>query len=199
MKTLLVLDNYDSFTYNLVQVFKRHPLHIHVFRSDKITLREVRDLAPDFIVISPGPGTPEDSGISRELIRSFYTEIPLLGVCLGMQCINEVFGGRTIHAPQPVHGKVSLMDHDGTGILQGLPQPAEVARYHSLMTQAVHEDLIINGRTGPVPLSFRHRNGLLHGVQFHPESFMTPRGEGILDMFLKLAPKGERAGKKDVL
>jgi anthranilate synthase component II len=185
---LLVIDNYDSFTFNLVQMFMVHDLEIHVHRCDRITLVEVESLAPDYILISPGPGNPSQSGISCMLIKSFFQDIPILGVCLGMQCINEVFGGRTIRAPLPMHGKTSEIVHSNEGVFRGLPSPFTVARYHSLMIEpAPGSPLILTASTKDgVIMGISHPRFPLHGIQFHPESFMTEEGTWIIKNFLKI-------------
>lgn len=129
---LLVIDNYDSFTYNLVQMFRHYPLSIEVYRSDRITLDTIEDLAPDYILISPGPKAPSQAGISIDVIHNWYTRVPIFCVCLGMQCINEVFGGKTIPSRQPMHGKTSDIFHNAEGLFAGIPSPFKAARYHSL-------------------------------------------------------------------
>ena len=167
-----------------------HGLQIHVHRSDMITLEEVNSLSPDYILISPGPGDPVHSGISKALIQLFFQKVPILGVCLGMQCINEVFGGRTVKAPIPVHGKTSSVRHDNYGIFQGLPSPFTAARYHSLVADLDERGpLIITSRTqDDVIMGLSHPAFPLHGVQFHPESFMTDYGFLIIENFLKMGP-----------
>jgi anthranilate synthase component 2 len=190
---LVVIDNYDSFTYNLVQMFKRHPLEISVFRSDGVTVDAVAALSPDYLLISPGPRDPAQAGISCAVIRRFFRKIPILGVCLGMQSINEVFGGRTIRSPQPLHGKTSAVLHEGQGIFKGLPSPLRAARYHSLVTApdetALTRDLMITARTTDgVIMGLSHRRWPLHGVQFHPESFLTEKGDRLIANFLALGP-----------
>jgi len=149
--TLLVIDNYDSFTYNLVQMFRQFPLQVQVHRSDKIGLDQVADLAPDYILISPGPKDPLHAGISMPVIKAWHAKVPILGVCLGMQCLNEVFGGRTIRSPQPLHGKTSAVYHDGRGLFEGLPSPFNAARYHSLAIEpdpcTLQGELTITART----------------------------------------------------
>lgn len=191
--TLLVIDNYDSFTYNLVQMFRQYPLQVRVHRSDKIGLDQVAALAPDYILISPGPKDPLHAGISMPLIEAWHAKVPILGVCLGMQCLNEVFGGRTIPSPQPLHGKTSKVHHDGRGLFQGLPSPFNAARYHSLAVEpdpsALHGELTITARTSDqIIMGLSHRNYPLHGVQFHPESFLTDHGFQLVENFLDLGP-----------
>ena len=191
--SLLVIDNYDSFTYNLVQMFRQYPLTIHVHRSDKINLKQVVDLVPDYLLISPGPKDPVHAGISMPLIAAWYTRIPILGVCLGMQCINEVFSGRTIRSPEPLHGKTSWIFHDGRALFQGLPSPFNAARYHSLAVaphpDALKGEMTITARTkDQIIMGISHHDYPLHGVQFHPESFLTNYGFQLIENFLKLGP-----------
>lgn len=193
MAHLVVIDNYDSFTYNLVQMFKPYPLEISVFRSDQVTVDEVAELRPDYLLISPGPKDPAHAGISCAAIRHFFRKIPILGVCLGMQSINEVFGGRTVRSTQPLHGKTSAVLHEGQGIFKGLPSPFRAARYHSLATApdeaALTRDLTITARTTDgVIMGLSHRRWPLNGVQFHPESFLTERGDRLIANFLALGP-----------
>jgi anthranilate synthase/aminodeoxychorismate synthase-like glutamine amidotransferase len=191
--TLLVIDNYDSFTYNLVQMFRQYPLRVRVRRSDKIDLDGVAALAPDYIVISPGPRDPAHAGISMPLIVDWHVRVPILGVCLGMQCINEVFGGRTIRSPRPLHGKTSAIHHTGGGLFAGLPSPFRAARYHSLAVEpaavALQGELIVTAHTRDrIVMGLSHRRHPLHGVQFHPESFLTDHGFGLVENFLDLGP-----------
>ena len=189
--TLLVIDNYDSFTYNLVQMFRRYPLEVRVHRSDAVGLEDVEALAPDYIVISPGPKDPVHAGISMPLIAAWYARVPILGVCLGMQCINEVFNGRTVRSPRPLHGKTSAIFHTGSGLFAGLPSPFRAARYHSLAvepdTAALRGELIITAHTRDrIVMGLSHSRHPLHGVQFHPESFLTEHGFGLVENFLDL-------------
>ncbi len=190
---LLVLDNYDSFTYNLVQMFGQYPLDIQVHRSDQIGLDAVAALAPDYILISPGPKDPMHAGISISLIKAWSARVPILGVCLGMQCLNEAFGGRTVRSPQPLHGKTSAVYHQGDGLFQRLPSPFRAARYHSLVVQpdpvALRGELTVTARTGDhLIMGLSHRRYPLHGVQFHPESFLTEHGYRLVENFLNLGP-----------
>ncbi len=186
MDTLLVIDNYDSFTYNLVQMFKHFDLLIKVFRSDKITLNQAKAIDPDYLLISPGPKDPKHTGMSIPLILSFYKRIPVLGVCLGMQCINEAFGGSTVSAPVPMHGKTSMVEHTGKGIFSGVPQNISVARYHSLAVKTLNGELEITAKSDDnVIMGLSHKKELLYGVQFHPESFLTEYGFLIIENFLK--------------
>jgi anthranilate synthase component 2 len=193
MALLVAIDNYDSFTFNLVQMFKPYPLEISVFRSDKVTVDALADLRPDYLLISPGPKDPAHAGISCAAIRRFFREIPILGVCLGMQSINEVFGGRTVRSPQPLHGKTSAVFHEGHGLFKGMPSPFQAARYHSLVTApdetALTRDLVITARTTDgLIMGLAHRRWPLNGVQFHPESFLTEQGERLIANFLALGP-----------
>ncbi|MGK3995608.1 anthranilate synthase component II [Sorangium sp. So ce1024] len=186
---LLVIDNYDSFTFNLVQMFRSYDLDISVFRADALSVDDVARQRPDYVLVSPGPKSPSDAGISTELIRRYQGEFPILGVCLGMQCMNEAFGGRTVHAPVPMHGKTSAVYHDGAGLFEGVPQPFTVARYHSLAITDVSESLRVNARsTDGVPMAIQHVRHPLFGVQFHPESFLTQHGFTLVENFLRSGP-----------
>jgi len=187
---LVMIDNYDSFTYNLVQLFYEFDLEVLVFRHDTITLEEIAALQPRWLCISPGPKAPAQAGISKAVISRFYQEIPILGVCLGHQALNEVFGGSTVCAPLPVHGKRYPVFHAGRGLFQGLPSPFWGARYHSLMATAPSPDLEVTARTGDgVIMGLRHRRYPLHGVQFHPESFLTEHGRELTANFLELGDR----------
>ncbi len=184
---LLVIDNYDSFTYNLVQMFRQYPLDINVYRCDCVTLAMVDEYRPDYVLISPGPKNPDHSGISIPLIRSFHQRIPILGVCLGMQCINAAFGGETVRAPKPTHGKTSSIHHDHRFLFENLPTPFTAARYHSLMIRPAGDELTITAKSEDgVIMGISHRRHPLHGVQFHPESFLTQYGFDLVENFLKL-------------
>ncbi len=186
---LLVIDNYDSFTHNLVQMFMLYDLEIAVFRADKITLAHAGRITPDYLLIGPGPKDPAHAGISIPLIRAFGGKIPILGVCLGMQSINEVCGGRTVRAPVPVHGKTSRIFHDATGVFSGLPNPFTAARYHSLAVDPRQTNLQVTARTEEgVVMGIADAEKNLHGVQFHPESFMTESGFKIVENFLRIGP-----------
>jgi anthranilate synthase/aminodeoxychorismate synthase-like glutamine amidotransferase len=184
---LLLVDNYDSFTYNLVQAFLVLGAEVLVYRNDAIAVDEARALAPTHLCISPGPGTPYDAGISMEMIRAFAGRIPVLGVCLGHQSIVEVFGGKVVRAGRLMHGKTSLVEHDGAGLFADLPQPCEVGRYHSLIAapETLPSELIVSARTpeGEI-MGVRHRELAVEGVQFHPESILTPHGPRLLGNFL---------------
>ena len=183
---LVVIDNYDSFTYNLVQYLGELGAEPRVFRNDCVTLDEIRTLDPSHIVISPGPGTPEDGGISNAVISEFYRTIPILGVCLGHQCIGYVFGGVVGRAPRLMHGKTSRIFHAGNDLYAHLPSPFEAGRYHSLIVQAPLPDALeVTAFTerGEV-MGIRHKQFPLFGVQFHPESVLTPHGKQLLKNFL---------------
>jgi anthranilate synthase component 2 len=187
MYRLLLIDNYDSFTYNLYQMFLELGLDIHVYRNDRITVEEIGRLKPRWIVISPGPGAPKDAGVSKNTIRAFYNKIPVLGVCLGMQAINEVFDGETVLAPVPVHGKKYSIYHRGEAIFAGVPSPFVGARYHSLMARPHSTQLSITARSeDQVIMGMSHVQYPLHGLQFHPESFMTQWGRTLIQNFLSL-------------
>jgi anthranilate synthase/aminodeoxychorismate synthase-like glutamine amidotransferase len=187
MKVLL-LDNYDSFTYNLAQYLGELGHAPIVHRNDKIGMDAIDALAPDRIVISPGPGRPEDAGISVDLIRRYGSRVPVLGVCLGHQAIGYAFGGAVVRAPVLMHGKVSTVKHDGRGIFSGVTQPFVAGRYHSLVvSDPVPNTLEISARTDDgVVMGLRHREFPIHGVQFHPESVLTGEGRKILRNFLEL-------------
>lgn len=188
---LLVLDNYDSFTFNLVQMFRHYDLEIGVVRSDKIEVDEVRRRDPDYIVVSPGPKAPASAGISVELIRALHGVVPILGVCLGMQCINEAFGGITVRAPLPVHGKTSRVTHTGTGLFTRVPSPFQVARYHSLAVSRLSPELEVSATSNDgVVMAIQHKSTRLSGVQFHPESFLTEHGFKLIENFLASGAKG---------
>jgi anthranilate synthase/aminodeoxychorismate synthase-like glutamine amidotransferase len=186
---LLMIDNYDSFTYNLVQYFGELGEDIRVFRNDKISLKEIERMAPARIVISPGPCTPKEAGISVEAIRTFAGRIPLLGVCLGHQSIGAAYGGEIIRAPRLMHGKTSRIHHDGKNLFAGLPNPFEATRYHSLLIrkETMPDCLEVTAWTdqGEI-MGVRHREFLVEGVQFHPESILTTVGKDLLRNFLKL-------------
>ena len=186
---LLLIDNYDSFTYNLFQYFSELGEAVVVARNDKITLEEIERMGPARIVISPGPSTPQRAGISNDVIRRFGPRLPLLGVCLGHQCIGHSYGAVVGQAPEIMHGKSSLIQHDGRGVLAGLPNPFSAIRYHSLVVQpeTLPDCLEVTARTenGTI-MGLRHRQHPVEGIQFHPESFMTEQGKEILGNFLKL-------------
>lgn len=187
---LLVLDNYDSFTYNLVQYFGELGADLMVKRNDEITLDEIAALAPERIVISPGPCTPAEAGISNDVIRRFGPTTPLLGVCLGHQCIGHVFGGDVVRAGRLMHGKTSPILHGNQGVFTGLPSPFEATRYHSLLVKREtfpEAELEITAETAEGEImGLRHRAHPIHGVQFHPESILTLEGKRLLQNFLEL-------------
>ena len=188
---LLLIDNYDSFTYNLVQAFRTLGATVSVHRNDAVTVPEALALGPTHLCISPGPGRPADAGVSADLIRAFSGRIPVLGVCLGHQAIVEVFGGRIARASKPMHGKTSPLMHDGAGIFAGLPQGCVVGRYHSLIAapECLPESLVVTATTpdGEI-MGVRHRREPTEGVQFHPESILTPDGPRLLENFILGAP-----------
>jgi anthranilate synthase component 2 len=184
---VLVIDNYDSFVYNLVQELGELGAAPVVFRNDAIDVGGIRDEKPDAVLISPGPGRPEDGGVSLSAIRELAGEFPLLGVCLGNQCIGQVFGGRIVPAPHLMHGKTSEIHHDGLGVLAGLPNPFVATRYHSLVVDpaSVPDELTVTATsTDGVIMGLRHRELAIEGVQFHPESVLTASGPALLTNFL---------------
>ena len=183
---VLIIDNYDSFVYILAQYLGELGLNPIVLRNDKLTTDGVSDLDPDAILISPGPGTPDDSGISMELIEEFKEKIPIFGVCLGLQCIGEFFGGNVIRAPAVMHGKTSLIKHDGKGVFKSLPNPFEATRYHSLIVDrgTLPDDLEVTAETDDgLIMGLRHKIFPVEGVQFHPESILTNVGYSLLENF----------------
>ncbi len=184
---LLLVDNYDSFTYNLYQYLAELGADTVVRRNDEITLDEIESMQPQQIVISPGPCTPNEAGISCAVIATFGARIPTLGVCLGHQAVGQVYGGRVIRAPEPMHGKTSLMHHQGQGVFHDLPRPFEANRYHSLIVEraSLPQELEITAETDDgLIMGLRHRTHPVEGVQFHPESIMTPVGKDLLRNFL---------------
>jgi len=186
---LLVIDNYDSFTYNLFQYLGELGADLQVHRNDKITVPEIEKASPRGIIISPGPGRPEDGGVSMEVIRHFSPRLPLLGVCLGHQCIAEVFGGKVVGARRIMHGKTSPILHGGKGLFEAVDNPFEATRYHSLLVEreSFPEALEITAETGEGEImGLRHKEYPTYGVQFHPESILTDSGKAILANFLKL-------------
>jgi anthranilate synthase/aminodeoxychorismate synthase-like glutamine amidotransferase len=186
---LLVIDNYDSFTYNLVQYFGELGAQIVVKRNDEITLAEIEALRPERICVSPGPCSPKEAGISNEVIRTFGPRLPLFGVCLGHQCIGDVFGGEVVRAGRLMHGKTSPILHDGKGVFADLPSPFEATRYHSLLVrrESFPDCLEISAETAEGEImGLRHRHFPIHGVQFHPESILTLEGKKLLQNFLSL-------------
>ena len=186
---VLLIDNYDSFTYNLYQYLCELGASVRVVRNDAISVEEVRSLAPSFIVISPGPGVPRDAGISVDLVRALGETTPILGVCLGHQAIAEAYGGVVTRAPELMHGKASLVSHDGLGVFAGLPSPFSAIRYHSLCadSDAVPDVLAVTARSDSgVIMAVRHKAYPVYGVQFHPESILTEYGMDLLRNFLRL-------------
>ena len=184
---LLLIDNYDSFTYNLYQYLSELGEEVKVARNDKITLDEIEKLKPERIVISPGPGRPEDAGISNEVILRFGEKLPILGVCLGHQCIGQAYGGKVVHAGEIKHGKISLIRHDGKGVFKGILNPFPAVRYHSLAIkqESLPDCLDVSARTeNGIIMGIRHREYPVEGVQFHPESILTGEGKKILGNFL---------------
>ena len=190
---VFVLDNYDSFTYNLVQYFGELGSDVVVRRNDQVSVSDIEDLHPERIVISPGPCTPQDAGISIELIRHFAGKVPLLGVCLGHQAIGAAFGGKVVRAPHLMHGKTSEILHDNRTVFRGLPEPMQATRYHSLIVaeESVPNDLEVSATTtesdgSTTIMGLRHRKYPVEGVQFHPESVLTNAGKQLLKNFLEL-------------
>ena len=189
--TILLIDNYDSFTYNLVQAFASQGARVLVHRNDEIDVAAARSLGASHLVISPGPGCPDDAGVSLAMIDAFAGELPVLGVCLGHQCLVQHFGGRIVRAERLMHGKTSQIEHDGRGIFRGLPPGLPAGRYHSLCAEAssLPEALTVTARTGRGEImGVRHRELPVEGVQFHPESILTPDGDRMLANFM--APGG---------
>jgi anthranilate synthase/aminodeoxychorismate synthase-like glutamine amidotransferase len=191
---LLLIDNYDSFTYNLVQAFMVLGAEVLVHRNDSITVDQAKSLRPTHLCISPGPGTPYDAGVSMRMIEAFAGEVPIFGVCLGHQSLVEVFGGKVVRAGRLMHGKTSLVHHDGQSILKNMPEPFEAGRYHSLIAQpdTLPDTLEVTARTdeGEI-MGVRHKTFNIEGVQFHPESVLTPQGPVLMGNFLQ-----QRSGKR---
>jgi anthranilate synthase/aminodeoxychorismate synthase-like glutamine amidotransferase len=186
---LLLIDNYDSFTYNLYQYLAEMGADVQVRRNDHVTLDEIEAMQPDHIVISPGPGTPTEAGLSCKVIETFGPCTPVLGVCLGHQAIGQVYGGRVLRAPEPMHGKTSMMYHQGQGVFRNLPVPFEANRYHSLIVErsTLPAELEITAETADgLIMGLRHCTYPVEGVQFHPESIMTPTGKDLLHNFLTM-------------
>jgi anthranilate synthase/aminodeoxychorismate synthase-like glutamine amidotransferase len=191
---LLLIDNYDSFTYNLVQQFLVFGADVRVYRNDAISLEQAHALEPTHLCISPGPGTPQQAGVSMAMIRDFAGKIPVFGVCLGHQSIVEVFGGKVVRADRLMHGKTSMIEHDGRGVFAKVAPSCEVGRYHSLIAEprSMPPELEITARTAQAEImGVRHRQLMVEGVQFHPESVLTPDGPAIMQNFLQL-----RGGKR---
>jgi anthranilate synthase/aminodeoxychorismate synthase-like glutamine amidotransferase len=191
---LLLIDNYDSFTYNLVQAFMVLGAEVLVHRNDQITIDQAKAMKPTHLCISPGPGTPYDAGVSMKMIDAFAGEIPILGVCLGHQSITEVFGGKVVRAGRLMHGKTSIVTHDGKGVFTAVMNPVEVGRYHSLIAQpeTLPSCLEVTAKTpeGEI-MGLRHKQLMIEGVQFHPESVLTPAGPKMMENFLRM-----RGGKR---
>jgi anthranilate synthase/aminodeoxychorismate synthase-like glutamine amidotransferase len=185
---ILVLDNYDSFVFNLVQYLGELGAEPLVHRCDSLTLEQIDELAPDGVLISPGPGRPEDAGLSNEVISHFAGRVPVFGVCLGHQCIGQIYGGDVVRAPEIMHGKTSLIEHTGVGVFEGLPNPFEATRYHSLVVQrdTMPDVLEITAQTSDgLVMGLRHREFDVEGVQFHPESILTAGGHQLVGNFLE--------------
>jgi len=192
--SILLIDNYDSFTYNLVQAFASQGAEVIVHRNDAIDVTEALALRPTHLVISPGPGNPDDAGVSLAMIAAFSGRVPVLGVCLGHQCIVQHFGGEIVRAERVMHGKTSMVNHDGRSVFAGLPQPFEVGRYHSLCAdhKSLPDVLELTAQTdrGEI-MAVRHRELAIEGVQFHPESVLTPEGDRLLANFMDMPTTGD--------
>lgn len=187
MTRVLVIDNYDSFVFNLVQYLGEAEVEPIVFRNDELSVDQAIELGPDAVLISPGPGRPEDAGICNDLIEAVPEHLPLFGVCLGHQCIGQVFGGEVVRAPLPMHGKVSRISHDGSGVFARVPTPLDVTRYHSLVVDedSVPDQLIVTaGTEDGLVMGLRHRTRPIEGVQFHPESIATEHGHQMVNNFV---------------
>jgi len=190
---LLLIDNYDSFTYNLYQYLCELGQEVKVVRNDAISADEIEKLAPERIVISPGPGRPEQAGISNDVIRRYGEKTPILGVCLGLQCIGHAFGGVVDHAGEIKHGKTSMIHHDGKGVFKGLPNPFAAVRYHSLAIrkETLPDFLVVTAKTeNGIVMGVRHEKYPIEGVQFHPESMMTKNGKDLLKNFIRMGRAG---------
>ena len=183
---IIVIDNYDSFTYNLVQYLGEMGHELRVFRNNRVTLEEIEALRPSHIVISPGPGAPQDAGISEKVVQAFHKTIPIFGVCLGHQAIGEVFGGKIVRAPSLMHGKTSPIFHDSKTVFRGLPQGFPATRYHSLVVTDIPACLEVSAQTQDgIVMGLRHRDYPTEGIQFHPESIMTVVGKQLLANFME--------------
>ncbi len=193
---LLVIDNYDSFTYNLVQFFGELGAEMEVRRNDEVTVEEIKDLKPERICISPGPCSPNEAGVSCEVISQFGSEVPILGVCLGHQSIGQVYGGEIVRAEQLMHGKTSMIEHNGEGLFKGLGNPLEATRYHSLIIRkdSLPDCLEKTAWCGDLIMGVRHREFPVHGVQFHPESILTEGGKQLLANFLEMDHQSRSEG-----
>jgi anthranilate synthase/aminodeoxychorismate synthase-like glutamine amidotransferase len=194
---LLLIDNYDSFTYNLVQAFLVLGADVQVIRNDEITVEQAKQMDITHLCISPGPGTPREAGVSMDMIRAFTGRLPIFGVCLGHQAIVEVFGGDVVRAPRLMHGKTSFIKHDGRTLFEGLDQPVEMGRYHSLIAapDSMPEVLEVSGMTpeGEI-MAARHRKYVIEGVQFHPESVLSPQGPRLMGNFLRMTAAVREGG-----
>lgn len=191
---ILIIDNYDSFTYNLVDILAQHTDRYKVVRNDTLTLNEVQELNPDKILISPGPGRPADAGITESLIRELGSHTPILGVCLGLQAIGEVYGGKVIHAPKLMHGKTSTIRHDGRSVFRNIPNNFTATRYHSLILDPgqIPDELEVTAHSDDeVIMGIRHREYPVEGIQFHPESILTVEGPDIIKNWLQMKTKGK--------
>lgn len=185
----IMIDNYDSFVYNLVRYFQELEEDVYTVRNDKITIKEIEELKPEGIIISPGPKSPLESGICLEILEHFKGKIPILGICLGHQCIGHFFGGSVVKGKEPIHGKLSSVTHDNKGIFKGIPNPFTVTRYHSLIVEKdnISKDLEISAVTSDgVVMGVRHKKYLIEGVQFHPEAELTEHGHQLLKNFIDL-------------
>jgi anthranilate synthase/aminodeoxychorismate synthase-like glutamine amidotransferase len=194
---ILVIDNYDSFTYNLVQYLGELGAEVEVYRNDAIDIAGIERREPEGVLISPGPGTPDDAGVTLEVVRSLGGKLPLFGVCLGHQAIGQAFGGKVLRAPRLMHGRTSPIEHDGRGLFHGLPSPFRATRYHSLIVDraTLSPDLEVTAWTAEGELmGLRHRRFAIEGVQFHPESFLTEHGHAMLQTFLDRLPEKGRRG-----
>lgn len=195
---ILIIDNYDSFVYNLARYVALSGCRCRVVRNDKITIKDIDTMNPDGIILSPGPCTPNEAGISVDVVKHFGSGTPILGVCLGHQCIGEAYGGETIRAPCPVHGKSSVIEHDGSQLYNGMPKQFTVGRYHSLITKLPDQSsLHVNARTkdGDI-MGFEHRVHPVYGVQFHPESVLTEHGQELIDNFYAITQTWRRETQK---
>lgn len=196
---ILLIDNYDSFVHNLARYFRLNGRETRVVRNDAIDVTEVRELSPEAVVLSPGPGVPADAGYSLEIVRQLAGEVPLFGVCLGHQVIVEALGGRIVRAPEPLHGRTSPIEHRGNGLFEGLPNPLTVCRYHSLVAEreSLPEDLELTAWTEEgTPMAIAHRELPLWGVQFHPEAILTEAGDTLIANFLQQV-SGYKKGRKN--
>jgi anthranilate synthase/aminodeoxychorismate synthase-like glutamine amidotransferase len=195
---IVVVDNYDSFTYNLVQYLGELGAEVEVYRNDAVTVQEIASRGPEAVVISPGPCTPREAGVSNDVLRHLSARVPVLGVCLGHQCIGHVFGGRVVLAPREVHGKTSEVWHDGRTVFAGLPNPFRATRYHSLVVDphSLPPELEVSARTPDgLVMGLRHRRRPVEGVQFHPESVLTECGKDLLRNFLRLVRAWHATGR----